>query len=77
MTASASVQERNVPRTVLIADDNRLIRDALCKIFEVEHDYELCAQATNGEEAVALAIEHHWRETASRAAVSASVPSPD
>jgi YesN/AraC family two-component response regulator len=47
-----------VPRTVLIADDNRLIRDALCKIFEVEHDYELCAQATNGEEAVALAIEH-------------------
>jgi DNA-binding NarL/FixJ family response regulator len=30
----------------------------LCKIFEVEHDYELCAQATNGEEAVALAIEH-------------------
>ena len=58
MTASASVQERNVPRTVLIADDNRLIRDALCKIFQVEHDYELCAQATNGEEAVALAIEH-------------------
>jgi len=52
------IQGRNVPRTVLIADDNRLIRDALCNIFEVEHDYELCAQATNGEEAVALAIEH-------------------
>ena len=47
-----------MPRTVLIADDNRLIRDALCRILEVEEGYELCAQATNGEEAVALAIEH-------------------
>ena len=45
-------------RTILIADDNPIIRKALCRLFEAEKDYGLCAEATNGEEAIALALKH-------------------
>jgi CheY-like chemotaxis protein len=30
----------------------------LCKIFEAEEDYDLCAEATNGQEAIELALKH-------------------
>jgi YesN/AraC family two-component response regulator len=30
----------------------------LCRIFEAEEDYELCAEATNGQEAIELALKH-------------------
>jgi two-component system, NarL family, response regulator DegU len=43
------------PKTILVADDNPMIRKALCKMFESEIDYEICAEATNGEEAITLA----------------------
>ena len=43
-------------RTVLVADDNPIIRKMLCKIFEAEADYDLCAEATNGREAIAQAL---------------------
>ena len=46
-----------VPRTVLIADDNPLIRKMLCKMFEAEQDYKLCAEARDGQEAIDLAIQ--------------------
>jgi two-component system response regulator DesR len=45
-------------RTVLVADDNAVIRKMLCQMFEREEDYDLCAEATNGQEAIALAIRH-------------------
>lgn len=45
-------------RTVLIADDNPSIRRMLCQIFEAEENYDLCAEATNGREAIALALQH-------------------
>jgi two-component system, LytTR family, response regulator AlgR len=45
-------------RRILIADDNPLIRKMLCKMFEVEEDYDLCAEARDGAEAIALAIKH-------------------
>ncbi len=45
-------------RTILVADDSPIIRKMLCQIFEEEHDYNLCAEATNGQEAVDLAIKH-------------------
>jgi two-component system response regulator NreC len=44
-----------MPKTILVADDNRSIRKALCEIFKSEENYELCAEATNGAETVALA----------------------
>jgi CheY-like chemotaxis protein len=47
-----------MPKTVLVADDNALIRKSLCKMFEVEKDYDLCAEAVDGEEAIALAKQH-------------------
>ena len=43
-------------KTVLVADDSPLIRKALCKLFEVEEDYDICAEATNGQEAIELAF---------------------
>jgi CheY-like chemotaxis protein len=45
-------------RTVLVADDNPIIRKMLCQMFEREDDYDLCAQARDGEDAIALAIKH-------------------
>jgi chemotaxis response regulator CheB len=45
-------------RTVLVADDNAVIRKMICQMFEREDDYDLCAEATNGQEAIALAIRH-------------------
>jgi DNA-binding NarL/FixJ family response regulator len=45
-------------KNILVADDNPLIRKMLCRMFETQEDYDLCAEAENGEEAVALAIKH-------------------
>jgi DNA-binding NarL/FixJ family response regulator len=45
-------------KTILVADDNAMIRKSLCRIFETEEDYDLCAEAVNGEEAIALAMQH-------------------
>jgi DNA-binding NarL/FixJ family response regulator len=42
----------------LVADDNPIIREALCRVFEVEEDYDLRAEATNGQEAIELAKKH-------------------
>jgi DNA-binding NarL/FixJ family response regulator len=47
-----------MPKRILVADDNAMIRKSLCRIFEMEEDYDLCAEAVNGEEAIALAREH-------------------
>src|SRR6202041_4192199 len=45
-------------KRILVADDSAMIRKCLCRIFEIVADYDLCAQAGNGEEAIALAIQH-------------------
>ena len=45
-------------RTILVADDNPLIRRMLCELFEKEEDYDICAEATNGQEAIDLALRH-------------------
>src|ERR1700689_1905383 len=47
-----------MPKTFLVADDNPQIRKGLCDMFELEADYDMCAEATNGEEAIALARKH-------------------
>ncbi|MGC1684477.1 MAG: response regulator transcription factor [Candidatus Acidiferrales bacterium] len=47
-----------MPRSILVADDNPLIRRVLCRLFEATEDYELCAEATNGREAIELALKH-------------------
>ena len=46
--------ERNqVPvKTVLVVDDNPAIRNNLCELFTREGDFEVCAEAENGREAI-------------------------
>jgi DNA-binding NarL/FixJ family response regulator len=48
----------SLAKTVLIADDSEIVRKLICRLFETEADYDLCAEAKNGEEAIALAVEH-------------------
>jgi DNA-binding NarL/FixJ family response regulator len=47
-----------MPKRILVADDSAMIRKCLCRIFEIEEDYDICAEAVNGEEAIALAKQH-------------------
>jgi DNA-binding NarL/FixJ family response regulator len=44
-------------KTVLVADDSPQMRKALCKMFEEEEDYDLCAEAENGRQAIELALQ--------------------
>ena len=43
--------------SILIADDNTLIRNGLCNLFGGEEDFDVCGQASNGREAVEKAQE--------------------
>jgi two-component system, NarL family, response regulator LiaR len=47
-----------MPRSILLADDSPVTRETLSRVFNAEPDYNLCAQAANGREAVDLAIKH-------------------
>lgn len=42
-------------KTILVADDNPTLRKVLCKILEVEEDFDLCVEAADGAQAIALA----------------------
>jgi DNA-binding NarL/FixJ family response regulator len=39
-------------RSVLIVDDNPLIRKAICEAFTRAGDFEVCGEATNGQDAI-------------------------
>ena len=45
-------------KRVLVADDHPLIRKMLCQLFKREDDYDICAEAENGQEAIDLALKH-------------------
>ena len=45
-------------KRILVADDNPMIRKMLCRLFEIEEDYDICAEAENGREAIELALHH-------------------
>ena len=51
-------QGSKMAKTVLVADDSPLIRKMLCRFFEIEEGYDICAEATNGQEAIDLALKH-------------------
>jgi DNA-binding NarL/FixJ family response regulator len=44
-------------KIILVADDNPAIRKALCRMFEKEEDYDICAEAENGKQAIELALQ--------------------
>jgi DNA-binding NarL/FixJ family response regulator len=45
--------------TILIADDNRTIRQGLRDLFQSETDFDVCGEAENGKEAVEKAQQLH------------------
>ena len=42
-------------KSVLIADDQEIIREVLCDLFDSQEDFEVCGEAENGMEAVEMA----------------------
>ena len=42
-------------KSVLIADDHKFVRHAICSLFDAQHDFEVCGDAENGREAVEMA----------------------
>lgn len=42
-------------KSVLIADDQEVIRRMLCLMFASQNDFEVCGEAENGQEAVEMA----------------------
>jgi DNA-binding NarL/FixJ family response regulator len=42
-------------KSVLIAEDHTLTREALCSLFASQEDFEVCGDAENGQEAVEMA----------------------
>jgi DNA-binding NarL/FixJ family response regulator len=48
----------NKPIRILIVDDQELFREALCTLLSVQEDFNIVAQAGNGEEAVRMAVYH-------------------
>ncbi|MEY2837621.1 MAG: hypothetical protein RLZ46_1003, partial [Actinomycetota bacterium] len=57
MSIDASAQIGSTPVRILVAEDEALIRMDLVEMLQ-EAGYTVVAQATNGEEAIALATEH-------------------
>ena len=39
-------------RSVLVVDDNPIVRRMLCELFTREGDFEVCGEAENGREAI-------------------------
>ncbi len=42
-------------RSVLVVDDNKVVRKIICAIFNRESDFEVCGEADNGRQAVEMA----------------------
>jgi CheY-like chemotaxis protein len=48
-----------MPRSVMIVDDNEIIRRKLRELFKKDHDWVVCAEAVDGREAVESARKFH------------------
>lgn len=48
-----------MPKSVLVVDDNAAIRQALCRVFTSEAEFDLCGEAENGREAIEKAQALH------------------
>ena len=48
-----------MPKSVLVVDDNAVIRHAVCQLFTSEADFDVCGEAENGREAIEKAKELH------------------
>lgn len=50
---------RNMAKTILIADDNDAVRRAVCEVFALESDFEVCGEALDGHDAIEKAQRLH------------------
>ena len=57
LPASNTLLRKSGKTTILVADDHPLLRQSLRNILEKEADFEIVAEAVDGEEAVKLSIE--------------------
>jgi DNA-binding NarL/FixJ family response regulator len=46
-----------LPNTVLIVDDSAAMRQALCRLFKAAGGFQVCGEASNGQEAIELTRE--------------------
>jgi DNA-binding NarL/FixJ family response regulator len=44
---------------ILLADDHAIVRDGLRRLIEAQPGWQVCGEATNGRDAVAMAEKHH------------------
>jgi len=47
-----------VPHSILIADDNATVRNAVRAMLERHPGWQVCAEASNGNEAISMAQKH-------------------
>ena len=48
-----------MPKSVLLVDDNAVIRQVLCQLFTSEKDFDICGEAENGREGIEKAQQLH------------------
>ena len=48
-----------VLKSVLVVDDNALIRQVLCRVFRSEAGFDVCGEAENGRDAIEKALALH------------------
>jgi DNA-binding NarL/FixJ family response regulator len=48
-----------MPKSVLVVDDNAVIRHALCRAFTSGADFDVCGEAENGQDAIEKAQALH------------------
>jgi PleD family two-component response regulator len=48
-----------MPKSVLVVDDNAVIRHVLCQVLASESDLDVCGEAENGRDAIEKAEELH------------------
>jgi DNA-binding NarL/FixJ family response regulator len=54
-----TLESTPVPKSVLVVDDNALIRQVLCRLFTSEAGFEVCGEAENGQNAIEKAQALH------------------
>jgi DNA-binding NarL/FixJ family response regulator len=58
-TQGAATERELSTVRILIADDHEVMRLGMRNLLEARSDWSICAEASNGREAVDLTLEHH------------------
>jgi len=58
MARVMSKREVSKKTRILVAEDHAIVREGTCRVLDQEDDFEVIAEASDGEEAVKLAVEY-------------------